>query len=204
MRRALHLVLLALCAGCASSREALYLPVTASHADGAPSSPAEPSELDRNLAVYLRASKDPAYEKLRAQALTYLVTHPAAAHPRLVSLLEADPPNLYVVGAMRVIGWVDGIEPMVRAMGRADTIIAFSIGQLIAGHPRPEARLALEAALQDPREQVIWAVIAALAKRGDPASCPALDAAGQAVGVELRGEITRAMAHLACSRIGSP
>ena len=158
------------------------------------------SEIDRKIEVLLFPSGDSQFRGAREEALAYLLEHADEAHPRLLALVEGSSPSLAVLAALPRFGRIDSVpalEKMLRGAPDPTTVVA---GQALGQHPRPEARAALERALEDPRSQVVASAAEGLALRGERASCPALEVALSHPDPDVRERVRAAMARIGCPR----
>lgn len=156
------------------------------------------NEIEERIQQLTARSADPAYGRLRADALDHLLAHAEEAHPRLLELAKAHHPPALVLLALPHFGRAESVPVLESALRNAPDPTTAVAAQALAEHPSPEARTVLEQALADPRDQVVASAADALAQRGDPASCDALRAALGHPDPDVRRRVREAADALRC------
>ena len=159
-----------------------------------------PSEIDRRIDVLLTPSGDPQFQYYKGEALAWLLAHADEAHPRLMALCEDVEPPGVLIEALPQFGRAESVPVIERALRGASDPSTVVAAQALARHPHPSARVALEHALGDPRDQVVASAADGLAARGDRAACPALEGARGHANAEVRGRIDKARGAIGCKR----
>ena len=154
--------------------------------------------IDDALAVLLRPSGDAGAALARGEALDELLEHADEAHPRLLALASAENPPLLALLALPRFGRPESVPVLERVLRHAPAPTTVVAAGALSEHPDEAARAALEAALSDPREQVVLSAVTGLAERGEREACPALRAAGERAGGEVRERVEAALQRLGC------
>lgn len=156
------------------------------------------SEIDEKIKMLLFPSGDWQFRRTKEEAIAYLLEHAEQAHPRLLALAEGDSPPIQVLLVLPRFGRVESLPVLENALRKASDPMTVIAGQALALHPCAEARVVLERALGDPRNQVVGSAAEGLARRGDRASCPALRSALSHHELEVRQRVRKAMEALGC------
>lgn len=155
-------------------------------------------EVDRRIRQLLAGSADPAYGRMRAEALDYLLAHADEAHPRLLELATPTDPAALVLLALPRFGRPESVPALERALRHAPDPTTVIAAQALAEHAAPSARAALERALGDSRDQVVASAADGLAQRGDRSSCEALREALDHPDPDVRERVREVMKALRC------
>ncbi len=128
------------------------------------------ADLDAAIRALVSPSGDEGAWRAREHAMGVLSADPVAAHERLEPLADDHDPPPAVLVALARLGAPEGVTILERVLRHASDPASVAAGQALAFHPMEEAREALEAALEDPRAQVVAAAILGLTQRFEAAS----------------------------------
>jgi len=155
-------------------------------------------EVDRELAILLRPSGDAGARRARGEALEALLERADEAHPRLLALAESAPTSLPALMALPRFGRPESVPVLERVLRKASGPTTAVAAAALSEHPADAARAALEAALGDPRTQVVLSAVMGLSERGDARACPPLRAALRHDDPEVRQRVAAALRRLGC------
>jgi HEAT repeat protein len=154
--------------------------------------------VDDALAALLDPSGDAGAAAARGAALDELLGHADEAHPRLLELAAGASPPLLALKALPSFGRAESVPVLARVLREAPGPTTVVAAAALSEHPDDAARMALEEALSDPREQVVLSAVMGLAERGDRAACGPLGAARSHPEAEVRERVEAALARLGC------
>jgi hypothetical protein len=154
--------------------------------------------VDDALLALLSPSGDAGAAAARGAALEVLLARADEAHPRLLELAGGDDPPLLALKALPVFGRAESVPVLDRVLRTAPGPTTVVAAGALSEHPAASARVALEEALGDPREQVVLSAAMGLAERGDRAACGALRSARSHPEAEVRERVEAALAQLGC------
>jgi HEAT repeat protein len=154
--------------------------------------------VDDALAALLYPSGDAGAAHARGAALEELLERADEAHPRLLTLADGADPPLLALKALATFGRPESVPVLARVLREAPGPTTVVAAGALSEHPAEAARVALEDALSDPREQVVLSAVTGLAERGDRAACGALRAARSHPDGEVRERVEAALRRLGC------
>ena len=156
-------------------------------------------ELEQQLVALQTPFGDGANAQLHQRALTWLVSHPEQAEPRLLALLAGGATNLpAVMDALARLGKPESVGALARLVESSSEHVAWEAAQALARHPAPTAREALETAVRSPRRETAVAAADALLARGDREACAALKGVLGASDTSVRYHAVQAALALGC------
>ena len=156
-------------------------------------------DIDRELAVLLRPSGDAGANVMRREALDALLERADEAHPRLLALAASDAPPPLALMALPSFGRAESVPVLERVLHEAPDPTTAVAAAALGEHPAEAARAALEAALAEPRRQVVLSAIMGLSQRGDAHACGALQALAGHADEEVRERAAAAARKLGCA-----
>jgi HEAT repeat protein len=156
------------------------------------------AEVGQQLRRLLAPSGDPAYRRVRGEALAWLLDHAESAYPELLSIVDTDDPPVLAIEALPLFRRAESVPVLERLLHSAEEPTVVVVAQALADHDQPAAATVLSKALGSPRDQVVASAADGLAHRGDPAACGVLAQALRHPDPEVRERIQTALTTLGC------
>ena len=155
-------------------------------------------EIDRQIQRLLAPSGDAQYQRVRGEALDFLLAHADDAYPRLRAIVDAKEPPVLAVLALAEFRREDAVPVLERVLTEsADPTVVIASTALAKLH-LPSARAALERALRAERDQVVASAADGLGELGDTGACGALAAVRLHPSPDVRARINEAARLLGC------
>jgi len=156
-------------------------------------------EIDRQLQRLLAPSGDAQYQRVRGEALDWLLAHADDAYPRLLAIVDATEPPALAVLALAEFRRADAVPALERVLNESADPTVVMASTALAKLNVPSARAALERALRAERDQVVASAADGLGELGDPEACGALAAARRHPSPDVRARIREAAILLGCT-----